>query len=93
MNHCRYRYAGASEIRLKHLDQKVRSRAKASCVTNANGQTTPGLKVAPKAFTIMYYAELGKPYMLPENGVSDRKERRRHRGQKRGIKSEGRFCN
>lgn len=42
----------------------VRSRAKVICATNANGRRTPGLKVAPKTFTIMYYAELGKPYML-----------------------------
>ncbi len=36
---------------------------------------TPGLKVAPKAFAIMYHAELGKPYMLlmKDDEVSNRK--------------------
>lgn len=29
----------------------------------------PGLKTAPKSFTIIYYAELGKPYVLLEKGI------------------------
>jgi hypothetical protein len=31
-----------------------------------NGQTIPGLKMAPKVFEIIYDVELGKPYVLPE---------------------------
>ena len=31
-----------------------------------NGQMIPGLKVASKAFTIIHYVELGKPYVLLE---------------------------
>ena len=56
---------------------------------------TPGLKVAPKAFTIMYHAELGKPYMLlmKDDEVSNRKGKKLHRGQKNRIKSESWFCN
>lgn len=34
-------------------------------LAKANGYRTPGLKMAPKAFTTMYYAELGKPYNAP----------------------------
>jgi len=30
-----------------------------------NGQTVPGLQMAPKVFTIIYGVELGKPYVLP----------------------------
>lgn len=64
MNHRRCRYAVESEIRLKRSDQKVWSRAKAHWLTDANGYSAPGIKVAPKAVIIMYQAELGKPYML-----------------------------
>jgi hypothetical protein len=56
---------------------------------------TPGLKVAPKAFRIMYHAELGKPYMLlmRDDEVSNRKGTKWHRGQKKRIKSESYFRN
>ena len=30
-----------------------------------NGQMIPGLQMASKAFTIIHYVELGKPYTLP----------------------------
>ncbi len=30
-----------------------------------NGQTVLGLQMAPKVFTIIYGAKLGKPYVLP----------------------------
>ncbi len=33
-----------------------------------NGQTVPGLQMAPKVFTIIYDVELGKPYALPVFG-------------------------
>ena len=32
------------------------------CYAMSNGHTAPGSKMAPKALTIIYYAELGKPY-------------------------------
>lgn len=31
---------------------------------SANGRNPLGLKTAPKSFTIIYYAELGKPYVF-----------------------------
>ncbi len=36
-----------------------------------NGQTVPGSQMASKAFTFICDAELGKPYMLPEEPGSD----------------------
>ena len=51
-------------------------------LAKADGYRTPGLKMAPKAFTIMYYVELGKPYMLLLLKVSNRKGMKRHRGQR-----------
>lgn len=47
------------------MTKKVWSRAKVYWLANADGTCAPGLKVAPKAFTIIYQAELGKPYMFP----------------------------
>jgi len=49
--------------------------------------------MAPKAFTIMYYAELGKPYMLLLSKVSNRKGMKWHRGQTRRTNSECRIYN
>jgi hypothetical protein len=63
------------------------------CIAKANGYHTPGLKMNPKAFVIMYYVELGKPYMLLQQEVSNRKETKWHRGQTKRIKSECRICN
>lgn len=34
-----------------------------------NGRNPLGLKTAPKSFTIIYYAELGKPYVFLEKGI------------------------
>lgn len=62
-------------------------------LAKANRYRTPGLKMAPKAFTTMYYAELGKPYMLLHKKVSNRKGTKRHRGQTKRVKSECRICN
>jgi len=93
VNYRKSRYAGGSEIRLKRFDQKVWSQAKVGWLADANGYCTPGLKVAPKVFAIMYQAELGKPYTLLDIKVSNRKGMKQRRGQKRGIKSECRICN
>ena len=36
----------------------------------------PGSKIAPKAFIIIYYAELGKPYVfLAQQGIDPARER------------------
>ena len=34
------------------------------CTLITNGHNPPGSRIAPNAFTIIYYVELGKPYML-----------------------------
>ncbi|CAI3569173.1 hypothetical protein CNEO4_1400001 [Clostridium neonatale] len=40
--------------------------------------------MAPKAFIIIYYTELGKPYMFLLNKVSNRKERNDIEGRRKG---------
>jgi hypothetical protein len=50
-------------MRLIRIDQKVRNQAKEVMDSDADGQRVPGSQMAPKAFTIMHLAELGKPDM------------------------------
>lgn len=49
----------------------------------------PGSKMASKAFTIIYYAELGKPYAFLKRGINPARGRNDAEGKGKREKANG----
>lgn len=82
---------GISEIRLIRLHQKVQRQADRAFVTGRQMDINPlGSKTAPKVLTIIYYAELGKPYvLLALQGINSARGRNGTEGKGTGEKANG----
>ena len=78
-------------MRLIRLHQKVQRQADWAFSTNRQMDINPlGSKTAPKVLTIIYYVELGKPYMLLAlQGIDSVRRRNGIEGKGNGEKANG----
>ena len=64
--------------------------AKSVCAAQQMDNIPPGLKIAPKAHTIIYYVKRGKPYMLlAMQGIAPVRGRNGIEGKGKGEKANG----